>query len=63
MALDEGLGKFEIEHPEKAKVVKLRFFADCTLEETAQMLRISRATAQRHWVYARAWLFGKIGKH
>jgi RNA polymerase sigma factor (TIGR02999 family) len=63
IALVEALGKLEIEHPEKAKVVKLRFFAGCTLEETAQMLGISRATAQRYWVYARAWLYGKIDKH
>jgi RNA polymerase sigma factor (TIGR02999 family) len=62
VALDEALGKLEIEHPEKAQVVKLRFFTGCTLEETAQMLGISRATAQRHWVYARAWLYGKIAK-
>ena len=62
VALDEALEKLELEHPEKAKVVKLRFFAGCTLEETAQILGISRATAQRHWVYARAWLYGKMDK-
>jgi len=62
VALDEALGKLEILHPEKAKVVKLRFFAGCTLEESAQILGISRATAQRHWVYARAWLYGKMDK-
>jgi RNA polymerase sigma factor (TIGR02999 family) len=62
VALDEALGKLETQHPEKAQVVKLRFFAGCTLEETAQMLGISRATAQRHWVYARAWLYGKIDR-
>ena len=62
VALDEALGKLETEQPEKAKVVKLRFFAGCTLEETAQVLGISRATAQRYWVYARAWLYGKIAK-
>jgi RNA polymerase sigma factor (TIGR02999 family) len=62
IALDEALGKLEIEHPERAKVVKLRFFAGCTLEETAQILEISRATAQRYWVYARAWLYGKIDR-
>jgi RNA polymerase sigma factor (TIGR02999 family) len=60
LALDEALGKLEIQHPEQAQVVKLRFFAGCSLEETAQSLEISRATAQRHWVYARAWLFGQL---
>ena len=50
----------EAQHPQKAHVVKLRFFAGCSLEETAQHLGISRATAQRHWAYARAWLFGQL---
>jgi RNA polymerase sigma factor (TIGR02999 family) len=60
LALDEALAKLEALHPEKAQVVKLRFFAGCTLEETAEMLGISRATAQRHWTIARAWLFGQL---
>jgi RNA polymerase sigma factor (TIGR02999 family) len=60
VALDEALRKLEALHPPKAQVVKLRFFAGCSLEETAQMLGISRATAQRYWAYARAWLFGQL---
>jgi RNA polymerase sigma factor (TIGR02999 family) len=62
LALDDALRKLEEQHPEKAQIVKLRFFAGCTLEETAQMLGISRATAQRHWAYARAWLFGQLNQ-
>jgi RNA polymerase sigma factor (TIGR02999 family) len=60
LALDEALKALEEQHREKAQVVKLKFFAGCTLEETAIMLGISRATAQRHWAYARAWLFGRL---
>ncbi len=60
LALDEALKALEDQHPEKAQVVKLRFFAGRTLEETAAMLGISRATAQRNWAYARAWLFGRL---
>ena len=60
LALDEALKKLEQRHPEKARVVKLRFFAGCTLEETAEILGVSRATAQRTWAYARAWLFGQL---
>jgi RNA polymerase sigma factor (TIGR02999 family) len=60
LALDEALNKLEALHPQKAQVVKLRFFAGCTLEETAQALGIARATAQRHWAFARAWLFGRL---
>ena len=62
VALDEALGRLEVLHPQKAQVVKLRFFAGCSLEETAQMLGIARATAQRHWAYARAWLFGQLDR-
>ncbi len=60
LALDEALQKLEQQHPEKARVVKLRFFAGCTLEEAADILGVSRATAQRTWAYARAWLFGQL---
>jgi RNA polymerase sigma factor (TIGR02999 family) len=60
LALDDALRQLEEQHPPKAQVVKLRFFAGCSLEETAELLGISRATAERHWAYARAWLFGKL---
>jgi RNA polymerase sigma factor (TIGR02999 family) len=60
LALDEALRKLETEQPGKAQLVKLRYFAGCTLEETAQILGVSRATAQRNWAYARAWLFGQL---
>lgn len=60
LALDEALQKLEQIHPENARIVKLRFFAGCTLEETADMLGISRATVERKWAFARAWLFGQI---
>ena len=60
LALDEALGRLEALHPEKAQVVKLRFFAGRTLEETAEALGIARATAQRHWAFARAWLYGQL---
>src|SRR5262245_13650161 len=60
LALDEALVKLEALHPEKARVVELRFFAGRTLEETAEALGIARATAQRHWAWARAWLYGQL---
>jgi RNA polymerase sigma factor (TIGR02999 family) len=62
LALDDVLKQLEEQHPPKAQVVKLRFFAGCSLEETAELLGISRATAERHWAYARAWLFGKLNQ-
>ncbi len=62
LALDDALRELESLHPDKAKAVKLRFFAGCSLEESAQHLGVSRATAERHWAYARAWLYGKLNQ-
>ena len=60
LALDEALEKLAAEDPVKAQLVKLRFFAGLTLEQCALVLGISRATADRHWAYARAWLFHEM---
>jgi RNA polymerase sigma factor (TIGR02999 family) len=60
LALDEALERFAQEEPEKAHLVKLRFFAGLSIEEAAETLGISRATASRHWTYARAWLHDAI---
>lgn len=58
--LDNALTKLAAEEPTKAELVKLRFFAGLTLEEAAGMLGISPATADRHWAYARAWLYHEM---
>ena len=60
IALDEALERFDQEEPEKAQLVKLRFFAGLSIEEAAEVLGISRATASRHWTYARAWLHDAV---
>jgi RNA polymerase sigma factor (TIGR02999 family) len=60
LALDEALRQLESEDPLKARLVKLRYFAGLGLAEAAEILGISAATAKRHWVYARSWLYGKI---
>ena len=60
IALDEALTTLEQLHPENAEILKLRFFAGLSLEEAAHAVGISRATAQRKWAYARAWLFGRL---
>jgi RNA polymerase sigma factor (TIGR02999 family) len=60
LALDEALEQLESEDPLKARLVKLRYFAGLSLAEAAKALGISAASAKRHWVYARSWLYGKV---
>ncbi len=60
LALDEALTRFAQQHPEKAQLVNLRYFGGLTHEEAAQALRISLSTADRHWAYARAWLYRQM---
>lgn len=61
LALDEVLTRFAALDPLKAELVKLRFFAGMTIPEAADVLRISHATAERHWTYARVWLYCELG--
>ncbi len=60
LALDEALAELARKHPDKAELVKLRYFAGLTVAEAAQALGISTSTADRHWTYARAWLYRRI---
>jgi RNA polymerase sigma factor (TIGR02999 family) len=55
--LDKALKEFEQVDPDKAELVKLRYFVGLSEVDAAETLGISRATASRHWTYARAWLF------
>ena len=59
--LDELLTRLAAEDPEAAGVAKLRIFAGLSVEEAAQALSTSRATAYRQWTYARAWLHARLG--
>ena len=61
LALDEALTRLTAEDAAAAQVVQLHFFAGLSIEEAAEALDISRATAYRHWTYARAWLRCTIG--
>ncbi|MBC8875747.1 MAG: sigma-70 family RNA polymerase sigma factor [Planctomycetes bacterium] len=60
--LDEALTKLANKDPQKAEVIKLRFFAGLSHEETAQALDIAAVTAKRHWRFARAWLHRQMEK-
>jgi RNA polymerase sigma factor (TIGR02999 family) len=56
LALDTALTRLAAEDPVAARVVELRHFAGLSIEDAAAALGLSRATAYRHWTYARAWL-------
>jgi RNA polymerase sigma factor (TIGR02999 family) len=56
LALDAALAKLSERDPVKARLVELRHFAGLTGDQAAQVLGISPKTADRYWVYARAWL-------
>jgi len=62
IALDEALTKLAEEEPIVAELVKIRYFAGLTLEQAAEILGVSRRTADRYWAYARAWLYKEITK-
>jgi RNA polymerase sigma factor (TIGR02999 family) len=56
LALDQALNRLADEHPDKAKLIKLLYFAGLNLEEAGTAMGFSTATAHRHAVFARAWL-------
>ena len=58
--LDEALTRLARKHPEKAELVKLRYFGGLTVAESARVLGISTTTADRYWTFARAWLFREL---
>jgi RNA polymerase sigma factor (TIGR02999 family) len=60
LSLHEALDKLAQEDAKKAELVKLRFFTGLSLPEAAEVLGISRATADRYWAYAKVWLYCAI---
>jgi RNA polymerase sigma factor (TIGR02999 family) len=58
--LDDALTRFAAEHPDKARLIQLRFFAGLTTPEAAAALGISIATAERWWTFARTWLYSEL---
>jgi RNA polymerase sigma factor (TIGR02999 family) len=57
VSLDDALETLERMDAQQARVVELRFFAGLSIEETAEVLRISPATVKRDWTAAKAWLY------
>jgi RNA polymerase sigma factor (TIGR02999 family) len=62
LALDEALPRLAEQDPLAAQVVRLHFFAGLSIEQSAEALGVSRATAYRQWAYARAWLRCALGE-
>lgn len=58
--LDDALAELAAVSPERADLVKLRFFAGLNEKEIAGVLNISERSVQRQWNYTRAWLFARI---
>lgn len=57
LLIDEALRKMEVEHPERAQVVVLKFFGGLTNHEVANTLGTSERSVDRHWLCAKNWLF------
>lgn len=60
LAVNEAIDQLAALHPQKAELVKLRYFAGLSFEEVAELMGISVTTAKREWAYARGWLHRKI---
>jgi RNA polymerase sigma factor (TIGR02999 family) len=61
-AIHEALEQFAKHDPVKAELVQLRYFGGLSVEEAAEVLQISRATADRHWRYAKTWLYCALSR-
>ena len=60
VALDAALTKLSKTDPEASQLIQLRYFTGLTISEAAEILKISRRTADRRWAYARAWLHREL---
>jgi RNA polymerase sigma factor (TIGR02999 family) len=63
VALDDALDGLAQLDPRQSRLVELRFFGGLTMEEAAEVLNMSLATAKRDWTAAKAWLFREIRRH
>jgi RNA polymerase sigma factor (TIGR02999 family) len=61
LALDEAMSRLAAAEPMRAQLIQLRFYAGLSNDEAAKVLGISSATANRYWLFARAWLHREVG--
>jgi RNA polymerase sigma factor (TIGR02999 family) len=60
VAIHEALEKLAVESPQKAEIIKLRYFAGLEHAEIAKILGVSEPTVRRHWAFARSWLYAEL---
>ena len=60
LAVHESLSRLEKLDPRQARIVELRYFGGLTMDETAEVLRVSPRTVTREWNIAKAWLYGEL---
>ena len=63
MAIDDALKTLAAFDARKSQIVELRFFGGLSVEETAEVLKISPRTVKREWSLARAWLYSELGQN
>jgi RNA polymerase sigma factor (TIGR02999 family) len=61
--IDEALERLKAQDPEKARVVILKFFEGLTNQQVAECMNVAERTVERHWAYAKVWLFDSIRAH
>jgi RNA polymerase sigma factor (TIGR02999 family) len=60
LAVNEALDQLAALYPEKAELVKLRYFVGLSFDEVAELMGISASSAKREWEFARGWLYRRI---
>jgi RNA polymerase sigma factor (TIGR02999 family) len=63
LQLNDALDELQAASPERAEIVKLRFFGGFSETEIAELLNVSERSVQRHWSCAKVWLFDRIEKN
>jgi RNA polymerase sigma factor (sigma-70 family) len=62
VALDDALNELSLLYPRKTQVVELRFFGGLSVQETAEVLKISEQTVLRDWKFAKSWLMRALSE-
>ena len=62
IALDHALSQLASLDPQQSRIVEMRFFSGLSIEDTAEVIGISRTTVKREWATARAWLLREMSR-